>query len=771
MATCRYNDGGIIPFYGYTLDQSCRFNDDDSAYLMQTAVVPTEGRTWTYAFGIKRGNLTGTAQYMLNGESSSTLYTFCQFHTDNTLRFYSTTDALMNFQTNAVFRDVENWYYIQFIFDSTDATAADRMKIYVNGVRQDVIINNAISLDATTYINANTVSQRIGRYFGAGGYLDAYLSEVNFIDGQALTPSSFGQFKSDIWIPKKYTGSYGINGFHLDFADSADLGNDVSGNNNDFTSSGLTAEDQVLDSPTNNYPTLSPLNKPVDLTLTNGNLNAGSGSVWRTVLATEALPLTGKWYFEYKFGSDVNALVVGVQEPQDATVITTGWVIGQDTTGWGIDSTGSLWRSITNGAHVETLTGDTPSAGDVLQVAIDMDAGKMWFGSNNIWLSSGDPVAGTDEAFSGLPNELVPGVSINTITDTDSYINFGQLGFAHTPPTGFKALNSENIAKPTIKDSSTGFDTVLYEGTGAEQSITDLSFQPDLVWIKNRDAADEHKLIDTVRGATFDLSSDSVTIETEDVNGLTVFLSNGFTLGSGANGYNDNGESFVAWCFRMGAKYGFDIITDEGTGIAHAINHNLGGVPELIIRKCLTQTQGWETYHHHALNKTDPETDHAYLHLSNAWSDLNTIWNDTAPTSTQFTVGTENSVNMNAQDYITCLWRSIPQFSKVFSYKGNGNINGPVVYCGFRPRYILNRRADVAGSWFIIDAARYPYNNPTENYLMANTAGAEASTTIDYDILANGFKLRSTEAQINANNGTFVGIAYAEQPGKYSNAR
>ena len=149
----------------------------------------------------------------------------------------------------------------------------------------------------------------------------------------------------------------------------------------------------------------------------------------------------------------------------------------------------------------------------------------------------------------------------------------------------------------------------------------------------------------------------------------------------------------------------------------------------------------------------------------------NLLWNDTTPTTSEFTVGTSANVNENTSNFITYLWRSISGFSKVYSYTGNGNADGPFIYCGFRPRYVLIKRADVAGNWYCIDTSRYEYNNPTENYLTLNDANAETSSTIDLDIVSNGFKLRSTEPQINTNGSIFVGIAIAEQTEKWSNSR
>ena len=179
--------------------------------------------------------------------------------------------------------------------------------------------------------------------------------------------------------------------------------------------------------------------------------------------------------------------------------------------------------------------------------------------------------------------------------------------------------------------------------------------------------------------------------------------------------------------------------------------------------------QSWGVFHHHAFNKTDPETDYGVLDLANAWADSAVLWNDTAPTSSQFTVGTSALVNANTQNHIAYLFRSIEGFSKVFSYEGNGNANGPVTYLGFRPKYVLIKNADGANNWLILDAARDTYN-PCSKQLYPDATNAE-TTSVTLDILSNGFKLRNTTATINTLNQTYIGIAFAEMPFKYSNAR
>ena len=458
--------------------------------------------------------------------------------------------------------------------------------------------------------------------------------------------------------------------------------------------------------------------------------------------------------------------------------MTTNASLGADGAGWEFlcNSVSAIYQKRHLNALL-TLTGDTPSANDVMQMAFDADAGLLWFGSNDTWLSSGDPAAGTDEAYSGVEgDDLVFGVGMYGYTAGDAYINLGQLGFAHTPPAGFQALCSQNLPTPAIINSAEGFDVVTYLADATNpRTLTGLEFQPDLVWIKNRDNAYSHVLVDSVRGVNKIIHCDDDAVE--DAGGahgtVSAFTADGFTVAEGATSDNDvhkSGDDYVAWCFRKGAAYGFDIQTYEGTGSAHTESHDLGGVPELMIIKNLDQADYWAVYHHHALNKTDPETDYAHLNTTGAFGDSADFWNDTAPTASVFTIKNSHRVNANSETYIAYLWRSIPGFSKVGSYNGNGNADGPYVYCGFRPRWIMIKRMAAAGSWVLLDAMRPGYNL-SDGYLYAETAAAEVTGAYQMDIDSSGLKLRATNAAFNANAVKFAYIAIAEQPDKYSNAR
>jgi hypothetical protein len=404
----------------------------------------------------------------------------------------------------------------------------------------------------------------------------------------------------------------------------------------------------------------------------------------------------------------------------------------------------------------------------------------MWLGVNNTWFNvgsgAGQPANGLYPTVSGFDMDAydyAPTIALYYITSTGVKANFGSYSFAHTPPSGFKPLMSRNLPEPSILQPSVGFNVITYTGDNTTpRSITGGGCAPDFVWLKNRTGAWGHNLQDTVRGDNKTLFSDATTTEqTSHTRGYISSLdTDGFTLtrgGTDAHYVNYNAENYVAWCFKKGAEYGFDIQSYVGTGSAQTVSHNLGEVPELIIVKSRDTAAHWYVYHHHALNATDPETDYGLLAGTNTWTDLSTIWNDTAPTSSQFSVGSHADVVKLNDNFIAYLWRSIPGFSKVFSFEGNGAANGPYVFCGFRPRYILWKNVDAATNWNLYDTERDTYNGANTKYLAANLSAAETATGVFLDYFSNGFKIKTAMAS----SQTVVGIAIAEQPGKFSNAR
>lgn len=758
-------------FYPYKINESCRFNDDDNAYLNWTPGGDGGVDTWTLSFWVKRCELT-SANWMFGAKASADQTTVqIGFDATDHLDFVLTTGAGAiqgRLTTTQVFRDTTNWYHIVAVLDTTNATGGDRMRLYVNGSE---VTSFSTDTNLTQNINNVWMADEVhivgGAYSttGALSYFDGYLAEIHCIDDAVLDADSFGQSKNGVWIPKRYIGTYGTNGFYLDFADSGDLGDDESGNNNDFTASGLTSADQVEDSPTNNYPVINILENNTAHTYSNGNLTFSSTSATLTsAVANWALPKSGKWYWENTLDSVADDELLGISGHAN----TGNRELGTGNLDYCYKYNGQKKNDGTLSAY-----GDTYGINDIIGIYYDADNGTIGFTKNGV---------DQGEAFSGIDNDnynYFPAWGKDSAVYDGWTTNFGQLGFSYTPPTGYKALNSKNLPNLTAvgKKPYNYFDVKAYSGDGsASRDIITLSFPPDLVWVKNRNGTNWHNIADRVRGGNHTIYANDFVSEddTGSVNGwIDGFLTNGFTVVEGStspNEVNGSGYNYISYCWKELAACGMDIVLYTGTGTAQSINHNLGAQPELIIVKNRSSNASWPVFHHHALNRTDPETDNGYLDVTNSWADQDVIWNDTAPNSTQFTVGTSSQVNTLDDLYVAYLFRSVEGFSKVFSYTGNGNAEGPYVWLGFRPKFYINKNASDAYSWIMYDTIRDPYN-PMDTYLLAEAPDIEVNSSFYVDFLSSGFKVRNTNFSFNISGNLYVGIALAEMPFKFSNAR
>ena len=794
------NNGGIKDDYKIT--NSLRFRSSASAYLSRTPASSTNTTTWTYSVWLKRGILSSVG-YNIFGAGTGTTWTGMYFDAADTLTWRNNTAGTTTGQrtTTQVFRDPSAWYHIVFIWDTTNATAADRMQVWINGSR---VTSFGTSTDPSSsrasIVNTNVV-HAISKDSGSAAYLDCYMTEVNFIDGQALTPSSFGYThpKTGVWRPKPYTGTYGTNGFYLKFSDiattsgsNAGLGKDFSSNGNYWTTNNIsvtsgTTYDAMTDVPTltsttvANYCTLNPLQKFVG-TISNANLNisAGDGANFRSILSTMALPSTGKYYFEFtgvtvETGAGTGYQGVGICDVTDAISAT---YIGGTANSYAYYNLGYKGN---NG----TLTagyGATWATGDVIGCAVDMDAGTIVFYKNNT--SQGT-------AYSGLSGtkSYTPAISILGTT-SNMALNCGQRPFSYTPPTGYKALNTYNLPKVTIAKGNKYMDATTYSGNSSTQTITNAgAFKPDFVWIKARNNPRSNVLYDAIRGTSNLLISNLADAEATQAQ-LTSFNSNGWSM-NGAGSYtsiNLSGDTYVGWQWQAGqgttssntdgsitsttsvnASAGFSIVTYTGNGtIGATIGHGLGVSPSLIIAKRRNLTDNWPIYH-----KSLGATKYLFLNLTDAVVTNNTTWNNTEPTSSVFTVYNDNRINASGSTYVAYCWAEIAGFSKFGSYTGNGSTNGTFVYTGFRPKYVLVKNSTTASSatnWFIFDSVRDTYNVMFRR-MQVNTTSVEETNLNVFDFLSNGFKLRDTNVAWNANGSTYIYVAFAENPFKYSNAR
>jgi hypothetical protein len=735
--------------------------------------------------------------------------------------------------TTAVYRDYSAWYHIVVALDTTQATNTNRIKVYVNGVQ-------VTSFSATTYPSQNAdleINNNSGHYIGQRGdsddYFNGYLTEINFIDGQALDATYFGMTDpvTGAWIPKAYNGTYGTNGFYLNFSNNAStaaLGTDYSGNSNTWTTNNFSVtagagNDSLTDVPTpwiaynttgdvggvvrGNYCTLNPL------TLYGGNSVCQNGNLYLTastsgdgsVKGTIAMKAGEKYYFEAIYnevGGSGGQATLGITSNLSTGAFSKP---GSSAGEFAFDFRGSAGTPQAKDEGSLTTYGTQPNNGDVVGIAVDLSTGKFYAHKANSYYNSGDPVSGTGAVITGIPTDLdyLPHIGLDGgVNNNDWVLNFGQRPFEYTPPAGFLSLCTTNLPTPTILDGGDYFNTVLWTGTGSgsTRAISGVGFQPDFVWAKVRSAAYSHSLYDVIRGggANAELSSDSTNAEgggnNDEYGYLSSFDSDGFTSTAGTQGaannlyFNESGETYVAWNWKAGGTpavtntdgtitssisvnttSGFSIVTYTGTGANATVGHGLGVAPAMVIVKNRDAADAWQVYH--AANTANPETDYLVLNTTAATADAADRWNDTLPTSTVFSIGDGVEVNTNTEDYVAYVFAQIPGYSAFGSYTGNGSADGPFVYTGFRPAFVLIKGYDAVLRWRIIDSTRDAYNDSGADLeLFPNLSNAEESY-VDVDFLSNGFKFRNTDGGANGSGNNYIYAAFAENPFKYSNAR
>ena len=792
---------------GYNQTRSLRFRASASASLSRTPASGGDQTKWTFSRWVKRGAL-GSINSLFYAGSGSTTFTEIRFESDDTLRIvgFAAGTKILDRSTVAVYRDPSAYYHVVISCDTANGTAANRQLFYVNGVQVTSITNTTLSsLNDNTRFNSTAVHY-INFSGAASAYGDNYAAEHNWIDGQALTPSSFGSFNSTtgVWQPAQYTGTYGTNGFYLPFTDNSalttssnvGLGKDFSGNGNYWTTNNISITagvtyDSMTDVPTltsstaANFAVMNPVT-PNNFTLTNGNLsvfkpNVGAQSYnSRSTIAVNS----GKWYVEFTVVGAITgagAPMLGITNPANSSNAANLTSFSNTFVYYGFN--GFLYNNGSGAAY-----GATYGANDVIGMALDLNAGTLTFYKNNV--SQGvatSSIAG--QTFIMLVNDD-QGLNSWTVA-----VNYGQCPFTYTPPTGFVALNTYNLPDSTIKQGNKVMDATLWAGNNASpQAITNAgSFQPDLVWVKSRTTSGYwNVLFDSVRGAGNQLSSNQTDAELASVANVagkvSAFNTNGFNLTTGlvsTNSVNASANNYVGWQWQAGAgssssntngtitstvsvnaSAGFSVVTWAYNSSGGTIGHGLGVAPQLIIQKDRTNgTYNWDVYH-----ASLGATQRISLNSTNA-TQSQIVWNNTAPTSSVFSSGA--SWYTNADAIVSYCWTPIAGYSAFGSYTGNGSADGPFVYTGMRTRWVMIKRTDTAGTnWNVYDTSRDPYNVEL-NYLAPNLSDAEnaTGTSATLDGLSNGIKIRNSGSFINASGGTYIYAAFAENPTKYALAR
>ena len=766
-----------------------------STYLTRTPSSASNRKTWTWSGWIKRSTLSSS-------ESLFSAYT----DDPNRLRIaFNGSDQLIvfgkdggttniNLTSTQVFRDPSAWYNIVVTFDTTQATASDRIKVYVNNTQITSFTSLTYpSQNYDTFIN-NTTGHYIGQRGDSTEYFDGYMAHVHLTDVTAYAASTFGSTATNgQWVPNLAPSvTYGTNGYFLKFTNASDLGEDFSGNNNDYTKSG--SGDKVLDNPENVFASLNPLYKQGSPTFSEGNtkvvLPAGDGTQGA---AANLAPPAGQWYWEIKQGSSTNSsiMVREASDKEDDLSYYQGSYAGYELNDGNQRVTG----------NTESTYGAAYAANDIIMVALDMDNNRVYFGKNGLWAdgngNSNQSSLNDFVPLNGVTNGVPAVTNANGSASATFQFNFGNPAYAITsgnadengygnfeyaPPTGYLALCTENLATELTQPIGKGgsyMNTVLYTGNGANQSITGVGFQPDLVWLKSRGNTESHWWGDSNRGIYLRLSSNNETAEFNtgpsgnDYPGVSSFDSDGFGVGR-SDAANGSGNNMVAWNWRAGGSNvtnnngsitstvnanttsGFSVVTCAIPGSSvYTIGHGLTQAPEFIITKGRASTSAWWAFY----IADDGSLD--YVNFSGTGAGASDTAGLSLPTSTVFSMVSNYTLQQTIVNYC---YHSVEGYSKIGKYTGNGSTDGAFVYTGFRPSYFMTKPISTTGEWTIYDKTRDTFN-VADHRLAANDNASEYNNGNGLiDFLSNGFKMRINHPSNNSSGFRYLYLAFAKNP-------
>ncbi len=779
-----------------------------STSLARTPSGAGNRKTFTWSGWVKRSILSSSASLFSAYTDDPNRLRIAFNGSDKLIVFGKASSSTnINLTTTQVFRDPSAWYPLAVTCDTTQSTEANRIKVYFNGEQVTSFTTATYPSQYYDTLINSTTPHYIGQRGDSTEYLDGYMSHTHFTDGYAYAASTFGSTSTNgQWVPTATPSvTYGTNGFFLKFTNASDLGEDFSGNNNDYTKSG--SGDKTNDNPENVFATWNnviPMN--TTMTMSSGNLEGKTGSnyadrasnSWFSTIGAS----TGKWYAEFKLtqNSASDGGLVGVaydlDKQQEGTSGSANNFCQSQDEGWGYQMNGNWYN---NGANSGFSTYTT---NDIIGVALDLDNNKIYWSKNGTWQNSANPSTGSNGISIDANQEYYFAISDTSLSNTFTYqANFGNPIFSITsgnadgngkgtfeyaPPTNFLALCSDNLSSALTQPIGKGgsyMNTVLYTGNGSNgHAITGVGFQPDWVWLKSRSNAEGHWLGDSNRGANLRIQANTTGAEFDTTSngypGVSAFDSDGFTVGR-SDAANGSGNSMVAWNWRAGGSNasnsdgsitssvtvnttaGFSVVTYTGNETQGAtVGHGLGKIPKMIITKCRSQTDGWGVY-----NAVVGSGKYLLLNTTAVPSTATTVF-PTTPTSSLFYLGDSGLVNGNSRTYVSYCFAEIEGYSKFGSYTGNGSTDGPFIYTGLKPAWVMIKRTDGTNGWNIYDSVRNP-SNVVEKQLFANSSAAEeadASHNAARDFLSNGFKIRETGNDVNASGASYIYMVFAENP-------
>ena len=728
--------------------------------------------------------------WIVNRESNSSNAWYIGMDTSYYIAMATGNAVILN--SNTAMNAYHNqWVHIAFTRQS------GTLRVYINGVQK----NSAASTH--NFSLTNKIKLGGGDTQGAGsmaGYQDEVRISKNcrYPDGTTFTPSTtaFAEDSDTILLVHSDTSNNSTT-----FVDSSgttgDLGSDMSANSNNFNrpSSGSMDSTHIMhDTPTNNFAKFHKAHKDAqnnDNSYLDGDLQlgGGGGTSWRESFADFEVPKTGKWYMEFRhLGGYAH---IGLMSSPYA--VNTGDTIQTGHVWYDYDTQQTGGTIFYNNSNQASSVG--AGSGEVYAISVNEGVVKM-YKSNSVVHTYSQNLSNAGE------HPVHP--IVQTYGTAEWRVNFGQgdmdaMGakapdangygsFYYTPPADHLALCSKNLPEPTVKPAE-NFNTVLYAGNSSSgRAITGVGFQPDLTWLKCRSLGHSHVISDVVRGATKRLASDMTNTETTQTEYIQSFNADGFTVGN--DGHVNGSQTYAAWNWKMNGSgssnsngsttstvsantsAGQSIVTYSGSSGNDTVGHGLSQAPNLVIVKSRANADQWRVGSIQNIAGTTMDfTDYLKLNATTDLTDESTTWNDTAPTSTVFSVGSDSATNHPGYTYVAYCFHSVEGYSKIGSYYGNGSADGTFIYMGFKPAWIMLKSMDTSySSWLVTDNKLNPTNDGAGTNLWAEDSSAENPNSYGYDFLSNGFKLRATSSNLNSTH-SFIYIAFAEQPFKYSNAR
>ena len=754
--------------------KSLRFRNNQ--FLNRNAVTPTEGRKFTLSFWLKSSPRSDDDGILVSSRSWPP-------STGDECRIRRTSvsgNIVLNFDIDSssaggnnaakngsrAVRDASAWYHVVYKFDSTLGTGSQRLVLFYNNLA-DSLSGADIAANSIPAIQAAGSRMELGvAQFRSGTrvFLDGYLAEVNFIDGQALDPTEFGEYDANgVWVPKGYAGAYGNNGFYLDFSDPANIGADRSSNGNNWTPNSFELADQTStdwdhmeDHPTQNFATLNPLQvtginsggNPVGRVIQDANLAQTQVFQSGALFTPSTIASTEPFYAEFgpKSGGAEFGVEVGVtDDDSDGSIDATGVPGGRTTSAGFMFYVNS--KILVNGiAPYGTNIGIPFNDGDLFQVAVNGD--NIYFAINNSWIIDTGTSYQLNGAFDAAqPTCVLPHADPLVATgmgDSMCPVNYGQRPFAFELPDGFKTLQTQNLPAAPIPSGRDHFQAITDTGANI-LTAAQTAFPNSLIWIKDRPNENQHQFVDSVRGGNLAWTTPN--------NQLPI-------------AYAAPTGNSVAWCWNFNAAdpsiNGFEILTYSGDSDSNRnITHNLGGPADMYWTKAITsQARNTVVYMPEFLGSS--ATGLNSISLNGNGAPFATSANN--PTNNTVGVGDGSTSNVAGADYVMYLWRAIPGYSAFGSYSGNGDPDGPFIYTGFRPAFVMFKRTDDAGNWIMYDSTRDLVNVVANNLAANMISDEDRDEAWGVDFLANGLKLRTSHRYFNESAGKYVYICFAETP-------